>query len=79
MENLCLYKQRWIISYILVSIIITFIMDRIGIDKSIQSGFRIIYLVVHAYIVLFYKTNECKEFKINKEKEICKNLLNINN
>jgi len=54
-------------------------MDRIGIDKSIQSGFRIIYLVVHAYIVLFYKTNECKEFKINKEKEICKNLLNINN
>lgn len=77
MENLCLYKQRWFISYIIIAIILTFIMDTIGIDKGTQSGIALFYLLTHIYIVVFYKTNECKEFKIQQEQEICKKLLNI--
>jgi uncharacterized membrane protein YkvI len=73
MENLCLYKQKWILSYILGSIILIFIMQSIGIDKDIQSGFALLYLVVHTYIVIFYKTTECKKFKDEHKND----LLNI--
>jgi hypothetical protein len=64
MEILCLYKEKWIISYIIVTIILTFILNTLQISPQLQSQINGIYLIVHIYIVSFYKVNECAKFRL---------------
>lgn len=76
MEYLCLYKEKWFLSFIIVSITLTIILNMLSISNNIQSQIHSVYLIFHIFIVSFYKNDACKYFKLNKQKEMCKNINN---
>ena len=68
MEYLCLYKDRWFWSYILMSMILITIMNILRVSSNMQTNLSSIFLLLHIYIVVFYKNDECAVYEQNKQK-----------
>lgn len=68
MEYLCLYKERWFLSYMITSLIFLILLSITGLSSNVQNNLMSIYLLLHIYIVMFYKNKECKIYKFNKLK-----------
>jgi hypothetical protein len=77
LELLCEYKKRWFLSFVIVAWIIYFVLISLEVPDKIIMGVGFVHLLIHIFIVKIYKTTECEDFKLEKEKNRCYNLLNI--
>jgi Ca2+/Na+ antiporter len=71
MDNLnflCKYKERWFISYLIGVIIIFIVLSIVNLPPMLEKNATFLYFLCHVYIVIFYKSKECKIYKFNKLK-----------
>ena len=68
LDFLCTYKKRWYISFIIIFVIILMVINMTGLSLVFQKNVLFIYFILHLYIVIFYKSKECKIYQFNKLK-----------